>query len=89
MIPDSYKPASWRCTLPVDQESGDLAIGINVGDEVVRVRLSIQHAEALAQTIFDAIEKHDNNQDPAAIMRELRALRRELARYEGLEAITA
>tara|TARA_R110000772_G_scaffold58539_1_gene132483 strand:- start:14177 stop:14701 length:525 start_codon:yes stop_codon:yes gene_type:complete len=51
MIPPSYKPASWHCTLPPEKETGDLAVGFGVGDEVVRLRISSEDARALVETL--------------------------------------
>lgn len=51
MIPSIYKPASWRCTLPMDKDTGDLAIGFDVGAEVVRLRISAADALALVETL--------------------------------------
>jgi len=55
VIPPIYKPATWRCTLPVDKETEDLAIGFNVGEEEVRLRLSGLDADRLADTLRLAI----------------------------------
>lgn len=51
MIPPSYKPASWHCTLSPEKETGDLAVGFDVGDEVVRLRISSVDARALVETL--------------------------------------
>jgi hypothetical protein len=54
-IPESYESATWRNTLPVDNE--EIGVGFNVGDRVIRLRLDLKSAKHLSETIVEYIQK--------------------------------
>lgn len=51
-IPSSYRPATWRGTLPCD--AGETAVSFNLGDgSVLRLRLPVDSALHLAESLAD------------------------------------
>lgn len=51
-LPDSYRPATWRGTTPVDTASGELGISFDTSDgKTVRFRLSVTAAEHLIGSV--------------------------------------
>ena len=61
MIPDIYKPASWRNTLPVEKSSKMLAIGFDViGQETpVRLKIDIESARHLVKSIQKYLDLYE------------------------------
>ena len=63
MVPDSYLPASWRCTLPVDPVEGVLGISFDYPwDCAARVRLTVADARLLADSLAEALVAYDASQ---------------------------
>ncbi len=50
-IPESYKDAKWRNTLPVD--NGEIGIGFEIDGEIIRLRLSLESAKHLSETLIE------------------------------------
>ena len=56
-IPNSYIPAEWRNTTPVDRTQGMIGVGFNLGDgTIVRLALSGDSARYLSETILDYLK---------------------------------
>jgi hypothetical protein len=49
-IPESYKQASWRNTLPVDEGRLGLAFSLSDG-EIIRLNLDVESARHLVETV--------------------------------------
>jgi hypothetical protein len=59
-IPDAYRRADWRCTLPVCELQQAVGIGFDLGDrEVVRLRLPVSSAKALVASLTAYLDAHD------------------------------
>jgi hypothetical protein len=51
-IPNSYTPAEWRNTTPVDSSTNRIGVGFNMHDgAVLRITLSQESARHLAETL--------------------------------------
>jgi hypothetical protein len=58
-IPDSYKTAEWRNTLPVDSSICRLGIGLDLEDgRIERFSISIKSAKHLAESIQEYLVSH-------------------------------
>ncbi len=53
-IPNSYRPAKWRNTLPADKD--EIGIGFDSEGKVIRLRLSFESAKHLSETIAEELE---------------------------------
>ncbi len=62
MIPNSYVKAEWRCTLPVSSD-GYIGIGFNLGNEVIRIQISKEHARHLSESVADYLDQHASQSD--------------------------
>ncbi len=85
MVPDSYLPAAWRCTLPVDPVEGVLGIGFDYPEAcITRLRLSVDDARLLAESLTEALVAYDGHQEPKVeptlnqVLSELSSIKREL-----------
>lgn len=56
MIPASYKKCILRCTLPPDKE-GSIGIGLNCGNDVLRLQITKEDACRLAEAITNPIHR--------------------------------
>ena len=55
MIPESYQSATWRNVTPVDAD-GCMGVGFNVGDQVVRLKLSVESVRSLLGAAGDYLD---------------------------------
>ena len=85
MVPDSYLPAGWRCTLPVDPVEGVLGISFDYPwDCSARVRLTVADARLLADSLAEALVAYDGHQGSEEkptlnqVLSELSSIKREL-----------
>ncbi len=63
MVPASYLPSKWRCTLPVDPESGVLGIAFDYPvTGIARLRLSVADARHLAESLTEYLSAYDASQ---------------------------
>lgn len=59
-IPPSYVPARWHCTLAIDPNTQETGIGFTQADgSVIRLRLSVNDARLLAESLVDFLEVYD------------------------------
>jgi hypothetical protein len=85
MVPASYLPSKWRCTLPVDPEAGVLGIAFDYPvTGIARLRLSVADARLLADSLTEALAAYDGHQvseeKPTLnqVLSELSSIKREL-----------
>ena len=57
-IPNSYRPAEWRNTTPVDSNTNRIGVGFDMSDgTVLRLTLSQESARHLAETLHDHLTR--------------------------------
>ncbi|WP_265214373.1 hypothetical protein [Herbaspirillum lusitanum] len=69
-IPAIYVPASWRNTTPVDDSTDEIGIGFETRDGIIRLRLSVDSANHLADSVADYINSYacrTHSDGPAAL----------------------
>lgn len=53
-LPSIYQDASWRCTLPVDEELGRLGVGFDLpSGESLRLAIDVHSARNLAKSLTE------------------------------------
>lgn len=58
-MPASFRPASWRGTLPVDEATGRVGLSLDLEDgETVRVGLDLGSALDVVATLAEALSAH-------------------------------
>lgn len=85
MVPASYLPSKWRCTLPVDPVEGVLGIGFDYPEAcITRLRLGVDDARLLADSLTEALAAYDGHQASEEkptlnqVLSELSSIKREL-----------
>lgn len=62
-MPDIYKPASWRNTLPVAGEKEEMGIGFDLENgEIVRLCLDLTCARHLSESIAEFLANYERSQ---------------------------
>jgi hypothetical protein len=58
-IPSSYLPCTWRCVTPIDDAWREIGVAFNLAGGVTRLRLSVEHARHLSESIAHYLRDHD------------------------------
>ncbi len=61
-IPESYNASTWRNTLPVDNK--EIGIGFDTENGVIRLRISLESAKHLSETIAEELEAWEYRETP-------------------------
>lgn len=85
MVPASYLPSKWRCTLPVDPVEDVLGIAFDYPvTGIARLRLSVADARHLAESLTEYLAAYDGHQASEGkptlnqVLSELSSIKREL-----------